>query len=64
MSVNDGISSEHTTVSYATIAQAIHLIKKAGPGCFLAKTDIRNAFHLIPICPEDYDLGKERCILL
>lgn len=56
MSVNDGFSSEHTTVSYATIAQAIHLIKKAGPGCFLAKTDIRNAFRLIPICQEDYDL--------
>jgi hypothetical protein len=59
-SVNNGISSEHTTVRYATIAQAIHLIKKAGPGCFLAKTDICNAFRLIPICPEDYDLlGKK-----
>lgn len=55
-SVNDGIASEHSTVSYATIDDAIHLIKQAGPGCFLAKTDIKNAFRLLPILPNDYSL--------
>jgi hypothetical protein len=55
-SVNDGISSQNTTVSYATITDAIQLIKQAGRGCYLAKTDIRNAFRLIPIRPDDYDL--------
>ena len=35
-SVNDGISSDHTSVKYATIDEAIQLIKSAGPGCFLA----------------------------
>lgn len=26
------------------------------PNCFLAKTDVKNAFRLVPIRPEDYDL--------
>lgn len=55
-SVNDGISPEHTSVSYATISNAIQHIKAAGPGCFLAKTDIKNAFRIIPIRPQDYSL--------
>ena len=55
-SVNDGIPPEHTSVQYATIDGAIELIKRAGPGCFLAKTDIKNAFRIIPIHPDDYGL--------
>ena len=46
LSVNDAISSDHT----------IQLIKSAGPGCFLAKTDVKNAFRIIPIHPDDYGL--------
>ena len=55
-SVNDGIDSEHTRVCYATVDHAIKFIKLAGPGCFLAKTDIKNAFRIIPISPDDYNL--------
>ena len=55
-SVNDGIPPEHTSVHYATIDGAIKLIKSADPGCFLAKTDIKNAFRIIPIHPNDYGL--------
>ena len=55
-SLNDGISSDYTTVSYATVENAIGLIKSVDPNCFLAKTDVKNAFRLLPICPEDYDL--------
>ena len=55
-SVNDGISSDNTSVKYATIDEAIQLIKRAGPGCFLAKTDVKNAFQIIPIHPDDYCL--------
>ena len=55
-SLNDGISSDYTTVSYATVENAIGLIKSVGPNCFLAKTDVNNAFMLVPIRPEDYDL--------
>ncbi|CAH3135465.1 unnamed protein product, partial [Porites lobata] len=55
-SLNDGISSDYSTVSYATVKNAIGLIKSVGPNCFLAKTDVKNAFRLVPIRPEDYDL--------
>ena len=56
LSVNDGIPYEHTSVHYATVTDAIRLIKRAGPGCFLAKTDIKSAFRIIPIHPKDYPL--------
>ena len=47
-SVNDGISSDNTSVKYATIDEAIQLIKRAGPGCFLAKTDVKMHSRLSP----------------
>lgn len=56
LSINDGISSDNSSVSYASIADAISHIKAAGYGCFLAKTDIKNAFRIIPIRPQDYSL--------
>ena len=55
-SLNEGISEEHSSVSYATVEDAIRNIKMVGPGCFLAKTDIKNAFRIIPIHPQDYNL--------
>ena len=55
-SVNDGILSANTSVQYTTIADAISLIKQCGKGCFLAKTDIKDAFRIIPIQPSDYPL--------
>ncbi|XP_044169830.1 uncharacterized protein LOC122953893 [Acropora millepora] len=39
-SLNDGISSEFTSVSYATVEDAIRTIRTVGYGCFMAKTDI------------------------
>ena len=54
--MNNGISSDHTSVSYATISDAIRHIKAAGRGCLLAKTDVNNAFRIIPIRPLDYSL--------
>ena len=53
-SVND--SSLHSSVCYATTQDAIHHIKTFGPRCFLAKTDIKNAFQIIPVRPQDYNL--------
>ena len=55
-SLNDGISSAHTMVSYAIVEDAIWHIKSVGSTCFLAKKDIKNAFRIIPICPQDYNL--------
>ena len=55
-SLNDGISSEFTSVSYATVEDAIHTIRTVGHSCFMAKTDIKNAFRIIPMQPQDYNL--------
>ena len=43
-SINDRIDHEHSAVIYSTIDDAIKLIKQLGPGCFMAKTDIKSAF--------------------
>ena len=55
-SVNDGISPENTSVQYARVDDAIQLLKTAGRNCFLAKTDIKNAFRIVPIQSSDHNL--------
>ena len=55
-SVNDGIAQQHASVQYARVDDAVAMIKQLGSGCFLAKTDIKSAFRIIPINPSDYDL--------
>ena len=55
-SVNDGISREHSSVQYANIYHAIKRIKLSGVGSYLAKTDIKSAFRILTINPQDYHL--------
>lgn len=55
-SVNDGIPDSNATVHYASTDDAITLIKKLGPGCMLTKLDIKSAFKIIPVHPEDHHL--------
>lgn len=55
-SVNDFIPSEFSSVSYATINDAISALKRTGKGCFMAKTDIKSAFRIIPVHPDDHPL--------
>lgn len=55
-SVNDHIPTERASVHYATIGDAISMIKSIGHACYMAKTDIKSAFRIMPIHPEDYHL--------
>ena len=55
-SINASISKDDFSLQYVTIDTAIQGIKRFGPGCFLAKTDIESAFRLIPVHPDDYEL--------
>ena len=55
-SINDFIPSDFSSVSYATISDAISSLKRAGRGCFMAKTDIKSAFRIIPVHPDDHPL--------
>ena len=55
-SVNSHIPKIASSVHYANIDDAIRLVRRTGRGCALAKTDIKNAFRLIPVSPSDYNL--------
>ena len=55
-SINDSIDPNLATVKYASFDDAISLLTKLGQGSFLAKTDLENAFRLIPIHPNDHPL--------
>ncbi|CAJ0946959.1 unnamed protein product [Ranitomeya imitator] len=56
-SVNDGISLEEASVSYAPFDQALMLFRQAEPGAIMAKSDIASAFRLLPVQPDCYFLG-------
>ena len=50
-SVNDGIFREDLSPEYATVDMAISHIMAVGPGAYLTKVDVRNAFWLCPVRP-------------
>ena len=55
-SVNEYIPQEFSSVKYAYINDAISVIKSLGSRCFMAKTDIKSAFCIIPVHPKDHPL--------
>jgi len=55
-SINDGIPKEYTSVHYASVDDAVRIIKQLGIGCVMAKTDIKSAFRIVTVHPHDYHL--------
>jgi hypothetical protein len=55
-SVNFNISFGDSTVKYATISDAIKLVQTVGSKCYMAKSDISDAFRLLPLNPSQYHL--------
>ena len=55
-SVNDFIPHEFSSVHYATIQDAIAVIKKSPSTIYLGKVDIESAFRIIPVSPLDTPL--------
>ena len=53
-SINHHISEENSKVTYASIQDAISIIQDLGQNCYMAKSDIKSAFRLIPINPAEY----------
>ena len=43
-------------LQYVKVDDAIRILKSLGPGSFMAKTDVKSAFRLIPVHPEDCHL--------
>ena len=43
-------------MQYANITSAIKIVKKIGRGCYMAKTDIKSAFRIVPLNEDQYEL--------
>ena len=50
------IDEKLCAVHYASFDSAVDLVVRAGVDAWLAKTDIKSAFRLLPVSPTDYEL--------
>ena len=55
-SVNNGISKELSSMSCASVDNAVECIQHLGPGTELIKVDLKNAFCIVPVHPNDHHL--------
>ena len=55
-SVNDGIPADKFSLKNTHVDDAVRAIMSVGRGALLTKLDIRNAFWLIPVSPDDWPL--------
>ena len=55
-SINDHIPKDPFSLSYVRVDDAISIIQSLGKGAFMAKTDLKSAFRLIPVHPDDWNL--------
>ena len=55
-SVNDWIDREDSIVKYTSFDDAVQCIATSGQSTLMAKSDIKSAFRLLPIRPQDFEL--------
>jgi len=55
-SVNDGISSELSSINYTSVDHLASLVMSLGRGSLLVKADIQEAYHIVPVHPQDQPL--------
>ena len=56
LSVNDGIDPDLCSVHCSGLDEAIAMISRLGKGAQLAKIDLKNAYRIIPVHPDDRPL--------
>ena len=61
-SVNDFIDREHCSVKYSSIDDAVKMIHDLGRNALLAKCDIKSAFRLLRLAPNEFDLTASNLI--
>lgn len=54
-SLNDFIDPKLCSVQYTSFDEAIHMLQDLKQGCYLFKFDIKHAFRLLPVHPDDFD---------
>ena len=52
-SVNDGISSDLCTLQYTRVDDVVRQLLQLGPGALMAKLDIKSAYRIVPVHPQD-----------
>jgi hypothetical protein len=55
-SVNDFIDKDLSSVQYSKFDNIIDIIKRLGPGTLMGKRDVKSAFNLCPVHPDEFDL--------
>ena len=55
-SANEGISLELASMSYARVDDAVELIRHLGVGTQLVKLDLKSAYRIVPIHPQDHHI--------
>ena len=55
-SINDYMDPDSYSLTYRTIDDTYSIINKLGSNALLSKIDLKDAFRLIPVCPEDWNL--------
>ena len=60
-SVNDGICPERCSLSYASFDDAVAVIQHLGRGAELFKMDLKDAYCVVPVHPQDHLLLGIRC---
>jgi len=56
MGVNQFIDQNHTSVKYSSFDNVLNILAELGEGANIGKMDIKSAFRLLPIHPNDFDL--------
>ena len=55
-SVNDGIDACLCSLEYPSVHNTARLVRVLGKGAMLAKLDLKSAYHIVPIYPQDRPL--------
>ena len=51
-SVNHGIPEDRCSLHYASMDDALRLMRNLGPGCQLLKMDLKDAYRVVPVHPD------------
>jgi len=54
-SVNNFIEPSLCTVQYSSVDVAADMIQRLGNSCLLGKADVKSAFRLLHVWPDDFD---------
>ena len=61
-SINDGITPDLCSIQYCKVDDAIQLLLTYGANALMCKVDLKSAYRVIPIHPDDRPLLSIRCI--